>query len=70
MTLTFILTSYTTYTCTTLQYDTKKKNLKKYETTDRDTMLMLLRKILVLQYNYLQIDVIKNCKNNILQCIT
>ena len=23
---------------------------------------MLLRKILVLQYNYLQIDIIKNCK--------
>ena len=35
-----------------------------------NTMLMLLRKILVLQYNYLQTDIIKNCKNNILQCIT
>ena len=39
--------TYTTYTCTTLQYDTKKKNLEKYETTN-NTMLMLLRKILVL----------------------
>ena len=61
--------TYTTYTCTSLQYDTKKKNLEKYETT-YNTMLMLLRKILVLKYNYLQFDIIKNCKNNILQCIT
>ena len=61
--------TYTTYTCTTLQYDTKKKNLEKYETT-YNTMLMLLRKILVLQYYYLQFDIIRNCKNNILQCIT
>ena len=31
---------------------------------------MLLRKILVLQYNYLQIDIIKNYKNNILHNMT
>ena len=48
--------TYTTYTCTTLQYDILKKNLKnnlkKFETT-YNTTLMLLRTILILQYNYL-----------------
>ena len=61
-------TIYTSHTCTALQHDTKK-DLKKYETTYY-TILMLLRKILVLQYNYLQIDIVKNYKNNILHDIT
>ena len=77
MTLTFTLTIYLitllilTLLIHALLYNMilKRKNLKKYETT-YNTMLMLLRKILVLQYNYLQIDIIKNCKNNILQSIT
>ena len=50
--------TYTTYTCTTLQYDTKN-DLKKYETT-YNTILMLLRTILILQYNCLQIDIIND----------
>ena len=62
-----ILANYTTYTYTTdtyttLQYDTKlkKSNLKKYETT-YNTITMLLRTILTVQYNYKLIKLIIYC---------
>ena len=49
-----------------MQYFTKryldknlKNDLKKYETT-YNTILMLLRTILILQHNYLQIDIIND----------
>ena len=62
-----MLANYTTYIYTTyymhyfaIHYLKKKKNdLKKYETT-YNTILMLLRTILILQYNCLQIDIIND----------
>ena len=51
--------TYTTDTWTTLQYDTKKKNnLMKYVTI-YNTILMLLRTIPILEYNY-KINLINN----------
>ena len=51
----------------TIRYEKEKlkeiQNYLQYDTnaTRKDTI--------VLQHNYLQIDIIKSCKNNILQCI-
>ena len=51
----YITYTYTTYTCTTLQYDTEKrfKEIRNYLQYDT-----LLRTRLILQHNYLQIDII------------
>ena len=51
--------TYTTYTCTTLQYDTKTTTWRNTKTT-YNTILKLLKTILILQYNYLQIDIIND----------
>ena len=51
--------TYTTYKCTTLRYDTKTNEFMKYRTT-YNARLMLLRTILILQYNYLQINIIND----------
>ena len=59
ITLTFTLTIYLLilllilalhYTCTTLQYDTKKNHLKKYETTYNTILFFIIVIIIILTY--------------------
>ena len=59
-----ILTNYTTYTCTTLQYDTKN-NLKEIRNYLQYYINAAKKNTIVLQYNYLQTDIIKSYKKTV-----